>query len=110
LNFSVVDVNGGNSSINPRFLNKRAEMWWELKEAIDGLMELPPDGQLRDELTCIEYDYTDKGRIRLDRKSDIMEEHGFSPDRADALALTYAYPISDFSEMTTELEPKAYDD
>ena len=31
LNFPVVDVNGGNASLNPRFLNKRAEMWWELK-------------------------------------------------------------------------------
>lgn len=110
LNFSVTDVNGGNSSLNPRFLNKRAEMWWEMKESIEGLMELPIDGQLKDELTCVEYDYTDKGRIRLDRKADIMEEHGFSPDRADSLAMTYAYPVSDFSEMTNELDPKAYED
>src|SRR6185436_12803025 len=81
LNFQVVDVNGGNSSINPRFLNKRCEMWWLLKEAIeDGKFELPKDSRLKDELCCIEYDYTDKGRIRLDRKSDIMEQYGFSPD------------------------------
>lgn len=111
LNFSAVDVNGGNSSINPRFLNKRAEMWWELKEAIEtGNLELPKDQKLRDELTCIEYDYTDKGRIRLDRKTDIMEQFGFSPDRADALALTYAYPVADFSEVSNELEPKCYED
>jgi hypothetical protein len=109
LNFSVVDVNGGNSSINPRFLNKRAEMWWEMKEAIEGLMELPPDPKLKEELTCVEYDYTDKGRIRLERKSDIMEKYGFSPDRADALALTYAYPISDYTD-SAELDPPVYED
>jgi hypothetical protein len=111
LNFSIVDVNGGNSSLNPRFLNKRAEMWWALKEFIEaGNCELPNDPKLKEELTCIEYDYTDKGRIRLDRKSDIMENYGFSPDRADALAMTFAYPVADFSEVTTELEPKQYED
>lgn len=110
LNFPVVDVNGGNSSLNPRFLNKRAEMWWEMKEAIEGLIELPADQKLKEELTCVEYDFTDKGRIRLDRKSDIMEDYGFSPDRADALAMTYAYPIADFSESGIELDPPVYQD
>jgi hypothetical protein len=110
LNFAVVDVNGGNSSLNPRFLNKRVEMWWEMKEAIDGLLELPKDAKLKEELTCVEYDYTDKGRIRLDRKSDIMEDYGFSPDRADALAMTYAYPVADFSETGIDLDPKVFQD
>ncbi len=110
LNFSVVDVNGGNQSLNPRYLNKRAEMWWEMKEFIEGACELPKDGRLREELTCVEYDFTDKGRIRLDRKADIMEQYGFSPDRADALALTFAYPVADFSESETQLEPMTYDD
>ena len=110
LNFEVVDVNGGNQSLNPRFLNKRAEMWWEMKEFIETLCELPPDARLKDELTCVSYDFTDKGRIRLDRKSDIMEDYGFSPDRADALALTFAYPVADFSEEGVRLEPPVYAD
>jgi hypothetical protein len=111
LNFSIVEVNGGNSSSNPRFLNKRAEMWWTMKEFIeDSECEIAKDQKLKEELTVISYDYTDKGRIRLDRKEDIMEEFGFSPDRADALAMTFAYPVADFSEVTTELEPKQYED
>ena len=113
LNFPVADVNGGNSSLNPRFLNKRAEMWFSMKEFIEGDCELPPDdGQptLKEELTCLEYDYTDKGRIRLDRKADIMEQYGFSPDKADALALTFAYPVADFSEEGIILEPVTYQD
>ena len=110
LSFSVIDVNGGNSSLNPRFLNKRAEMWWEMKEFIEGLCELPKDSKLKEELTCVEYDYTDKGRIRLDRKSDIMTDYGFSPDRADALAMTFAYPIFDFQESGVKLEPQTYND
>lgn len=111
LNFSVVDVNGGNSSLNPRYLNKRAEMWWALKEYVeDSDCELPKDQKLKEELTVVSYDYTDKGRIRLDRKEDIMEDYGFSPDRADALAMTFAYPVSDFSDMTMQLDPVAYED
>jgi hypothetical protein len=110
LNFNVVDVNGGNSSLNPRFLNKRAEMWWECKEFIESGCELPPDQKLKDELTCVEYDYTDKGRIRLDRKTDIMEKYGFSPDRADALTMTFAYPVADFTDQGVELDPKIYED
>ena len=110
LNFSIVDVNGGNASLNPRFLNKRAEMWWEGKEFIEGLCELPKDSRLRDELTCVEYDFTDKGRIRLDRKSDIQEQYGFSPDRADALMMTFAYPIADFSDVGMELDPPCFQD
>ena len=111
LNFPVVDVNFGNASLNPRFLNKRAESWWEMKEWIEnGNCELPRDAKLKEELTCVEYDFTDKGRIRLDRKSDIFEQYGFSPDRADALAMTFAYPIADFSDGQEELEPKTYAD
>ena len=110
LNFSVVDVNGGNSSLNPRFLNKRAEIWWAMKEFIEGLCELPKDDKLKLELTCLEYDFTDKGRIRLDRKTDIMEQYGFSPDRADALALTFSYPVADFGEEGVKLDPPTYAD
>ena len=110
LNFSVVDVNGGNQSLNPRFLNKRAEMWWEMKEFLEAGCELPKDAKLKYELTCVEYDFTDKGRIRLDRKSDIMEQYGFSPDRADALAMTFAYPIADYTDSAMELDPKVFED
>ena len=110
LNFSVVDVNGGASSLNPRFLNKRAEMWTEMKEFIEGLCELPKDKHLAEELTCVSYGFTEKGRIKLQRKEDIMDEYGFSPDRADALALTFAYPIADFTDTGMELEPRVFND
>lgn len=109
LNFSVVDVNGGNSSMNPRFLNKRMEMWEEMKEFIVGLCELPPDSVLKDHLTAVEYGMTDRGRLRLARKEDIMDDYGFSPDRADALAYTFAYPIAD-EKADAAFDPPVYQD
>lgn len=116
LGFTVMDINGGNEPLNSRFLNKRAEMWWEMKEFIDGLCELPIgeklDGvTLKDELTSVEYDYSRKaGRIFLSSKDDLMSEHGFSPDRADSLSLTFAYPVYDMAEDALMLEPKAFSD
>ena len=110
LNFQVVDVNGGNQSMNPRYLNKRAEMWAELKEFLISLCELPPDDNLKRELTCVQYSFTDRGRIRLQRKEDIMDDYGFSPDRADALAMTFAYPIADFNEEGLKLDPPVFQD
>ena len=110
LNFSVVDVNGGNHSMYPSFLNKRAEMWAEMKEFIIALCELPDDSHLKTELTCVLYGVTDKGRIKLQRKEDIMDDYGFSPDRADALAYTFAYPVSDYTELGMQFDPKTYQD
>jgi hypothetical protein len=110
LNFQVLEVNGGNSSSNPRFLNKRAEMWAEMKEFLIGLCELPDDSKLKSELTCVQYSFTDKGRIRLQRKEDIMDDYGFSPDRADALAMTFAYPISDYAEEGVKFDPPIFQD
>jgi hypothetical protein len=109
LGFQVIDVNGGNSSINPRFLNKRAEMWAEMKEFLISLCELPNDHKLKAELTCVQYSFTDKGRIRLQRKEDIMDDYGFSPDRADALAMTFAFPVSDYSE-SMHVDPPVFQD
>ena len=116
LGFQVSDINGGNQSFNPRFLNRRAEMWWEMKEFIEGLCELPNppslDGvTLKDELTSVEYDYSRKaGRIFLASKDDLMKDFGFSPDRADALALTFSYPIADYSDTGIEVDPPTFVD
>lgn len=40
-----------------------------------------------------EYSYNDKDEIQLEKKSDMKKRGVPSPDRADALALTFAYPI-----------------
>ena len=112
LRYQVVDVNGGMAPLNPRFLNKRAEMWWSMKEAIErGEFELPKSTRLKDELTCVSYDYTKKtGKIFLQSKQEIYDEHGFSPDMADSLAYTWAYPVSDFAEDGIRYEPPVYQD
>ena len=80
-----------------------------MAQFITGLCELPKNTRLKEELCSVEYGHTDKGRLRLDRKEDIMDLHGFSPDRADSLALTFAYPLADFS-YEGQVDPPVYAD
>ena len=102
--------NSGNSSENPRYLNKRAEAYFALKEYVEAGCELPKDRMLAEDLRMLSYDFTDKGRLRMDRKQDFIDEYGRSPDRGDALALTFFFPYGDTSLNRFDLEPEAFPD
>lgn len=74
-----------------RFLNKRAEMWWRMAEWVKKGGWLPDIPQLAAELTAPTYTHIN-GRFALEEKKIIKKRLGFSPDIADALALTFALP------------------
>ena len=78
----------------PRTANKRAEMWATMREAIRTGLALPDDDGLADELTAPLYSYDPHNAILLEKKADMKKRLLRSPDRADALALTYAYPVT----------------
>lgn len=84
-------VNFSESAIDPRYYNKRAEMWFELAEWVKRGGWLPNDPQLARELTAPTYTFKD-GKLILESKDQIKKRLGFSPDKADALALTFALP------------------
>lgn len=75
--------------------NKGAEMWGRMRDWIKrGL--LPHDTELEANLTGREYGYVMRdGRdvIQLEKKKDMKKRGLASPDDADALALTFAYPV-----------------
>lgn len=80
---------------DPGYLNKRAEMWgltrkW-LKEggAID-----PQDEVLYYDLIGPEMVARLDGKIQLESKEDMKDRDIPSPNRADALALTFAHPVN----------------
>lgn len=90
---SVVEVQFGGKPIDPRFRNKRTEMWWLMAEWVKGGGCLPPNAhELGRELTAPEYAYSGD-RFELEHKEQIKERIGVSPDLADALALTFAFPV-----------------
>jgi phage terminase large subunit len=79
---------GGGASDPTRFLNKRAEMFFALRTAMEqGKVALPDDDELIADLSAITYEFDQRGRIKLESKDDVRKRLGRSPDRADAVAL-----------------------
>jgi hypothetical protein len=79
---------------NASYANKRAEMYGYMREWLKtGGIE--PDTRLRDELIATEYALNVRDAIQLERKEDLKRRLPAigSPDWADALALTFAYPV-----------------
>lgn len=87
------------------FLNKRAEMWWGMRERVRlGLTDLETvDDDALQELTTPLYEVLDaKGKIKIQPKDEIIKVLGRSPDEADALVLAYHEVVSEGSVGATQ--------
>lgn len=91
-------------ALNPRYKNRRAEMWIEMTDAIKAGLVLPNIPELVGELITPTYTFSG-GQFLLEEKDQIKERLGRSPDLADALALTYAIPDMP-NEMMLRLQPQ----
>lgn len=73
-----------------RFSNKRAEIWWRMRDLLNPAngqhIELPPDQTLFAELCAPKYTVGSTG-VKVESKADIKKRLGRSTDRADALLL-----------------------
>ena len=74
--------------------NKRSEMWTNMRGWLAG-GAIPDEEELATDLTGIEYGYAaDQVSILLEKKEHMKARGLASPDDADALALTFAEPVS----------------
>lgn len=87
-----VEVYFSGKATDPRYFNKRSEMYFELAKWVKAGGALPLDPELKEELCACTYTYQGD-KFRLDDKDSIKDVIGRSPDKADALALTFAYPV-----------------
>lgn len=95
LGFDVIEVQFGAKADDPKkYANKRAEMWGRMKEWL-AIGTLPKDEALATDLTGVEYGFTVGDQIILEKKEDMKKRGMASPDDADALAVTFAYPVPD---------------
>lgn len=97
----VIGINNGGradrytmGSDLPSTANKGAETWASMREWLKG-GAIPNDPELRAELTARQYGFNPKNEILLERKEDMKKRGLSSPDNADGLALTFAYPVAD---------------
>ena len=78
----------------PLVADKAAEMWAAMRLWLKtGAIEKDPE--LKAELTGRQYGFDTHNAIRLERKEDMKKRGLSSPDVADGLALTFAYPVAD---------------
>lgn len=103
LGFSVVPVNFGERATDKhRFVNVRAEMYWNIRNAMKpdstSRLYVPKEfGAVAKECAWPRYKIQSDRRIQLEDKAAIKQRRKRSPDLADALALTYYGETSDFS-------------
>ena len=74
-------------------LNKRAEMWKAARDWLKSGGALPDDPQLRDELQAPEIVPRADGKVQIESKKDMKTRGVPSPNRADALVLSFAFPV-----------------
>jgi hypothetical protein len=97
LRYEVTEVPfGGKATLPNLYVNKRSEMWWAIREWIDQGGSIPDRTDLQQELSTPLFWYDAVGRRVLESKDEIKRrlQGGVSPDIADALALTFAYPVA----------------
>jgi phage terminase large subunit len=104
--FTPQAINFSGKSIDPRYANKRAEMWFTMAEWVKRGGALPRLNDLAKELTAPQYTFQN-GKFLLEPKEQIKKRLGFSPDMADALALTFALP--DMPASKYGIRAKSYD-
>lgn len=85
-----------------RFLNKRAEMWWNGRELLQPepgtggqAVRLNVDRMTLAQLSTPKHKTNSAGRIQIEKKTEIKKRGGRSPDRAEAILLGLYEPGTD---------------
>ena len=91
--YKIRGVNFANKSAKPMMYgNKRAEMWGSMKEWLK-TASIPTDKYLKADLIGPMMKPDSKGAIFLESKKDMKARGLASPDAADAIAVTFAFPV-----------------
>ena len=96
LGYHIIEVPfGGRANRHTLHVNRRTEMWFEMRDWLQGGGAIPDSLSLKQELATPTYSFDTSGRRVLESKDQIKKrlQNAGSPDLADALALTFASPI-----------------
>jgi hypothetical protein len=116
IRINVYAINSAEKASNEeRFYNKRAEMWWKVREMIiDRQLPYPEDEETRRQLASPRYSVVDSnGKVQLEKKDETKRRLGKSPDRADAYvygvyilnhAQSVQYKREDYKKVNRQLE------
>ena len=92
--YKVKGINFGNKAKNPiMYGNMRAQMWGDMREWLKSA-SIPKDRFLKTDLISPMIKPDSRGTIFLESKKEMKSRGLASPDAADALAVTFAFPVA----------------
>lgn len=95
LGYPIIEVNFGGKAMDDRFFNKRSEMWSDMADWIKAGGAIPKHQELMTDLCVPTFSFKNAAnKFQLESKDHIKDRGMKSPDVADALALTFAYPVA----------------
>ena len=94
---------------NDTYYNKRAEMYFNLRDWIRKGGILPDDADLKEELLAIRYIFNKtNGKIMIQPKDEIKELIGRSPDKSDSVALHFFSQINTSTQNVIDIQKKLF--
>ena len=86
----IRSIHGGHRpKISDRFLNFRAEAYWDLRERLDpsgaNPIALPLNDRLTNQLSSIKWRLNSRGQIQIESKDEMRKRGMQSPDEADSV-------------------------
>lgn len=107
LNYKVFGFNGGETAKDSdTYRNRRAEVWGLMRDALRHRVELPDDRELAQDLIGPEYHFTPTQQLLLERKEDMKKRGLASPDKGDAVAMTWAVQPRSKSRVALKTVPE----
>ena len=107
--YKVRGVNFGWKAKNPvMWQNKRSEMWGAMRDWLK-TAAIPRDRQLKADLIGPMRKFNSSGAIILESKKEMRSRGLASPDAADALAVTFAYPVASRGYNAKQTVRRAYE-
>lgn len=84
------------SDSKKKFANLRAQVFWHLRSLFkpdektgQSQISIPDDPELKKQLEEIRYKYSSERKIKIEPKDEMKKRLGYSPDKADALAMAF---------------------
>jgi hypothetical protein len=91
-----------------KFHNKRAEMYWDMAQAfINGAISIPNHEELINELGALTMEAMNGNKLKIRDKKELRKILGYSPDHADAIALSFYRDDKYFRKKTKKVVKKA---
>ena len=107
--YKIKGINFGNKSKNPiMYGNMRAQMWGDMREWLK-TASIPSDRFLKSDLISPMMKPDSRGTIFLESKKDMKSRGLASPDAADALAVTFAFPVAHRESRAPTINSRRYE-